>query len=114
VRLGASVGRWAIEPVQKRYADKGENMLSDMTRERVIHVWFAAIALIAVAAMASGAEMKIGTGGTLATLSLVPPLIVFLLWPRAESLTAGDALRGSDRRVSGCWNLCDRTGRDGS
>ena len=49
----------------------------------MIQVWFAAVALVVVAAMAFGADVKVGTGGMLLTLSLVPPLIVFLLWPRA-------------------------------
>ena len=73
-------------------------MLDNMTRARVIQVWFAAVALVVVAAVTFGAEPKVGTGSLLLTLSLVPPFIVFLLWPRAESLTAGDVLRGTDRR----------------
>jgi hypothetical protein len=59
-------------------------MLNNMTRARVIQVGFAAVALVVVAAMAFGAEVKVGTGGLLLTLSLVPALIVFLLWPRAR------------------------------
>lgn len=74
-------------------------MLSTMTRTRVIQVWFAAVALVVVAAVAFGAELNVGTGSTLLTLSLVPPLIVFLLWPGAESLTAADVIRGTDRRL---------------
>jgi hypothetical protein len=74
-------------------------MLSNITRATVIQGWFAAVTLVAVAAVAFGAEMNVGTGGTLLTLSLVPPLIVFLLWPKAEPVTAGDVLRGTDRRT---------------
>ena len=74
-------------------------MLSNMTRTRVIRVWFAAVALIAVAAVAYGVEVTVGTGGTLLTLSLVPALIVFLLWPGPQPLTARDVLRGTDRRT---------------
>ena len=74
-------------------------MLSNMSRTRVIQVWFAAVALVVVAAVAFGAEMKVSTGGMLLTLSLVPPLIVFLLWPAAQTLTAGDVIRGTDRRT---------------
>ena len=32
-------------------------------------------------------------------LSLVPLFILFLLWPRTESLTAADLIRGTDRRA---------------
>jgi hypothetical protein len=70
-----------------------------MARTRVLQVWFAAVALIVVGAAAVGAEVSVGTGGMLLTLSLVPPLLVFLLWPVAQSLTAADAIRGTDRRT---------------
>ena len=74
-------------------------MFSNLTRTRVIKVWFAAVALVVVAAVAFGAEVKVSTGGMLLTLSLFPPLIVFLLGPAAQSLTAGDVIRGTDRRT---------------
>jgi len=73
-------------------------MLSNITRTRVIRVWLAAVALAVVAAVAFGADVTVGTAGLLLTLSLVPPLLVFLLWPEAQSLTAGDVIRGTDRR----------------
>jgi hypothetical protein len=73
-------------------------MLKHMTRTNVIQVWFAAIALVVVAAVALGAQVTIGTAGLLLALSLVPPIIVFLLWPGPQSLTAGDVFRGTDRR----------------
>ena len=74
-------------------------MLSNMTRMRVIQAWLAAVALVVVAAVAFGAEMNVSTAGVLLTLSLVAALIVFLLWPEAESVTAGDVIRGTDRRT---------------
>ena len=74
-------------------------MLSNMTRTRVIQAWLAAVALVGAAAVAFGAEMNVGTAGILVTLSLVPALIVFLLWPQGESVTAGDVIRGTDPRT---------------
>jgi hypothetical protein len=74
-------------------------MSSNMTRTRVIQVWFATVALVVVAAVAYGVEVNVGTGGMLLTLSLIPPLVMFLLWPAAQSLTAGDVIRGTDRRT---------------
>jgi hypothetical protein len=74
-------------------------MWSNMTSTRLIRLWFAAVALAVVAAVIFGAKVKVETGGMLLTLSLVPPLIVFLLWPQAQSLTAGDVIRGTDRRA---------------
>ena len=74
-------------------------MLSNMSRTRVIQAWLAAVGLVLVAAVAFGAEVSIGTAGVLLTFGLVAPLIVFLLWPEAESVTAGDVIRGTDRRT---------------
>jgi hypothetical protein len=73
-------------------------MLNNMTRVRVIQVWFAAVALVAVAAMEFGAAVKVGTGGMLLALSIVPAVLIFLLWPQDQAVTAGDVLRGTDRR----------------
>jgi hypothetical protein len=69
-----------------------------MTRSKVIQGWFATVALLAAAAMAFGANITLGTGLILLALSLVPPAIVLLLWPGVQPPTAGDVLRGTDRR----------------
>jgi len=74
-------------------------MLSNMTRTRVIQVWLAAAAPAVLAAVALGADVTVSTAVVLLTLSLVPSLLVFLLWPEAQSLTAGDVIRGTDRRT---------------
>ena len=73
-------------------------MLKDITRAKMIRVWFAAVALVCVAMVAFGRTVTLGTGGVLLALSIVPPVIIFLLWPGPQSLTAGDVLRGTDRR----------------
>ena len=73
-------------------------MLKNMTRVRVIQVWFAALTLVAVAAMAFGAAVKVGTGGMLLAVSIVPAVLIFLLSPQDQAVTAGDVLRGTDRR----------------
>jgi hypothetical protein len=74
-------------------------MLSNMKRTRVIQVWLAAAAPAVLAAVALGADVTVSTAVVLLTLSLVPSLLVFLLWPEAQSLTAGDVIRGTDRRT---------------
>jgi hypothetical protein len=56
-------------------------MLKDMTRARLIQVWFTAVVLVAVAAVAIGASVTIGTGVLLLAMSLVPPGITLMLWP---------------------------------
>jgi len=74
-------------------------MLSNMKRTRVIQVWLAAAAPAVLAAVALGADVTVSTAVVLLTLSLVPSLLMFLLWPEAQSLTAGDVIRGTDRRT---------------
>ena len=73
-------------------------MLKDMTRSRVIQVWFAAVALVVVAGVALGATVTVGTGVLLLALCLVPPVIVLVLWPGVQPQTASEVLH-DDRRV---------------
>jgi hypothetical protein len=73
-------------------------MVKSVTRSRLIQAWFAAVLLIAVAGVAFGMSVTVTTGAMLLAMSLVPPAIAMLLWPKAQSPTAGDVLRGADRR----------------
>lgn len=74
-------------------------MLKDITRSRLIQVWFAGVALVVVAGVAFGATVTVSTGAMLLALSLVPPAIVLLLWPGVQPLTAADVVHGRDRRA---------------
>jgi len=73
-------------------------VLKDMTRSRVIQVWFAAIALVAVAGVALGAAVTLGTAAVLLALCLVPPAILVLLWPGVEPPTIAEVLHDAERR----------------
>jgi hypothetical protein len=73
-------------------------MMKNTTRSRVIQIWFAAVLLIVVGCIALGVAMTVSTGAMLLIMSLVPPAVVLLLWPGAQSATVGDVLRGADRR----------------
>jgi hypothetical protein len=72
-----------------------------MTRSRVIQVWFAAVALAGVAAVALGATMTLGTGILLTVLVLIPPGVVIALWPAKPKLTVGDVLHGTEQARTG-------------
>ena len=72
--------------------------LKDVTQSRPIKVWFAIVLLIAVVGEAFGVSVTASTGAMLLAMSLVPLVIAVLLWPEAQSQTAGDVLRGADRR----------------
>jgi hypothetical protein len=73
-------------------------MLKDITRSKLIQIWFVAVALLVAAGVAMGMTVTFGTGALLVAGCLVPPAIVFMLWPGVEAQTAGDVLRGDDRR----------------
>ena len=73
-------------------------MFKDMTRSRLIRICFVAVILVAVAGLAFGASVTTGTGLMLLALCLVPPAIVFVLWPGAQLPTASEVLHDVDRR----------------
>jgi hypothetical protein len=73
-------------------------MLTDMTRSRLIQLWFTAVALVIVAAIALGASMSISTAAILLALCLVPPAIVLKLWPVRQSQTIAEVLHDSEGR----------------
>jgi len=73
-------------------------MLKDMTRSRLIQGWFSAVLLVVVAGIAFGASVTLSTGAMLLALSLVPPVIVLVLWPGVQSRTAAEVLYGSNPR----------------
>lgn len=73
-------------------------MLNDMTRSRLIQIWFTAVALVAVAGVALGASVTFGTGAILLALCLVPPAIIMKLWPAIQSQTIAEVLHETERR----------------
>jgi membrane protein implicated in regulation of membrane protease activity len=72
-------------------------MLRNMTRSRLIQLWFAAIALIFVAGVAVGVTMALTTWMTLAALSLVPLAIALVLWPGVQPRSASEVLHDRNR-----------------
>jgi hypothetical protein len=73
-------------------------MLKNLTRGKLIQVWFAVVVLVVVALFALGATVTLATGAILLALCLVPPIMTLMLWPGDQPPTAGDVLRGADRR----------------
>jgi hypothetical protein len=73
-------------------------MFSDMTRSRLIRIWFTAVALVVVAGFALGATMTLSTAAILLALSLVPPAIIVKLWPSIQPQTISEVLHGRERR----------------
>ena len=71
---------------------------AEMTRSRVIQVWFATLALLVAGAIALGASVTIGTGVLLVGLSLIPPAVVLMLWPAVQPQTIAEVLHDAERR----------------
>ena len=69
-----------------------------VTRSKVIQVWFAAVLLVAVAAIALGITVTIGTAVLLLAMCLVPPAIVVILWPSEKTSTMAEAIDDAKSR----------------
>jgi len=73
-------------------------MLKDVTRSRLIQIWFAAVALVVVAGIALGVSVTAGTGAMLLALSLVPAFLILMLWPGRPAPTIAEVLHNGKRR----------------
>ena len=71
----------------------------NLTRSKLIQMWFVAVLLVVVACLVAGVTVKISTGLMLLALSLTPPIMVLMLWPGIQPPTVGEVLRGVDRRM---------------
>jgi len=74
------------------------NMWNDMTRTRLIQLWFAVVGVTVLIALTIGASLTVSNAAVLAALCLTPPAIVMLLW-RAQPQTVAEVLHDADRRV---------------
>jgi hypothetical protein len=71
----------------------------NLTRSKLIQMWFVAVVLVVVACFVAGVTMEVSTGLMLLALSLAPPIMVLMLWPGTQPPTVGEVLRGVDRRT---------------
>ena len=69
-----------------------------MTRSRLIGIWFSAVIVVVVAAMAFGAAVTIGTGALLLAMCLVPPVLVWLLWRTGSPPTIAEVIHDTEQR----------------
>jgi len=72
-----------------------------MTRSKSIEMWFAAVALVIVAAIVFGAAVTVSSAVLFVALALAPPVLVVLMWPADQPLAASAAIPGTDRRSCG-------------
>ena len=67
-------------------------MLKDITRNRLVGFWFAAVTVIIASVVAMGVNVAVSTTALLLALSLVPPAIMLLVWRGAPPPTVGEIL----------------------
>jgi hypothetical protein len=73
-------------------------MFNDMTRSRLLQIWFTAVVLLVVAGFALGASVTMGTGAILLALCLVPPAMIIKLWPSSQPQTIAQVLHQTERK----------------
>jgi hypothetical protein len=71
-------------------------MLKNLTRSRLIQVWFAAVALVVAGSIALGVSVTSSTAVMLLALALVPPVIVLMLRPGDQPQTVAQVLHDAD------------------
>ena len=73
-------------------------MVKDITRNRLVALWFAAVAVIIATVIVTGAHVGVATTALLLALSIVPPGIILALWPAAPPPTVGEILYAASTR----------------
>jgi hypothetical protein len=74
-------------------------MLKGITRNRLVGLWFAAVALMIATVVAMGVNVGVSTAALLLTLSLVPPGTLLALWRGSPPPTIGEILYAANRRT---------------
>ena len=75
-------------------------MLNEISRKRVVGLWFAAVAAIIASLVAMGVTVSVSTTALVFTLSLLPPAVMFVLW-RAPSPTIAEILHTANTPKEG-------------
>jgi hypothetical protein len=76
-------------------------MLKEISRNRLVGFWFAAIAVIIASVVAMGVNVALSTTALLLALSLVPPAIMLLVWRGAPPPTVGEILYAANTPKEG-------------
>jgi hypothetical protein len=76
-------------------------MLNEITRNQLVGVWFAAVAVIIAFVVAMGGNVGVGTAAVLLTACVVPPGMVVALWRGAPTETIGEILYARNRATGG-------------
>ena len=76
-------------------------MLNQITRNRLVGYWFAAVVVFGATVVAMGVNVGLSTSALLLALSLVPPGIILALWRDVSPSTIGEVLYAPNARTEG-------------
>ena len=76
-------------------------MSNDISRNRLVGLWFVAVAAVIAFVVAMGVNVGVSTTAFLLALSLVPPGITLVLWRGAPVQTVGEILYAANKGTEG-------------
>jgi UPF0716 family protein affecting phage T7 exclusion len=76
-------------------------MLNDITRNGLVALWFATVAVVIASVVAFGVNVGVSTTALLLALSLVPPGMMLVLWRGAAPQTVRKILYPATRGIEG-------------
>jgi len=71
-----------------------------ISRSQLIQGWCVLVTTAAAALVAAGASMTIETGLLLAGLSVIPPVMLRMLWPTTAPVTVAQIIHDAERQRS--------------
>ena len=69
-----------------------------ISRSQLIQGWCVLVTTAAAALVAAGVSMTLETGLLLAGLSVIPPVMLWMLWPTAAPVTMAQVLYDTERQ----------------
>lgn len=69
-----------------------------LTRGKIIQIWFVAVALAIAGVLALGVVVTTSTAVLLLASALVPPGILWFMWPEVQPQTAADVIHSAERQ----------------
>jgi hypothetical protein len=73
-------------------------MFTGITRQRLVGLWVAILAVVAAAAVVAGMPLTIATGALWVVACVVPPGVMLMVWRGAPPPTIAEILHAVDRR----------------
>ena len=73
-------------------------MRRQVTRTQLTQGWFVLVTTVAAACVATGVSMTLETGAILAALSIIPPVMLRMLWPTTAPVTIAEIIYNAEQQ----------------